>query len=631
MLIPDFTVTQFKGLNTFIKDQKTLSPGVAKDELNWITGKFGDHIALRGGMQLLTNTRVEGSGHITGLGIGRRIDKTQVPFWSHDRKVEYYDATTEDRVEVGDDLLPEDADGEDVRFEWYQNLAGAFMYVGNKFMSTLKIPIANPGSPVDQSVNNNRFHVFVFGKGRMFAGQRLGTDASNKDETGLYLSQIDKALLSSFTQITAESVGASGSRNYSGTLSERTGVRTVMRVSIKEADGETLSDDMNGNLVGNQGSTGTINYATGAYTAAFNHVTAGDVTVDYYYEDATSGGVLDFDFSTPGAGEPKLYRQDDGGGIIMAIMTFLNTHYTLHELLTWVVTLTLDDTDSSNDQYRKLGIPTERAATVTQDGVLVVDISNESDPKVRRLQIQENTNNLTVVPKAISDALDLSIHSFDDSYTSHYGEYDIVGAKEYVNGVANTYNSVMYIHNTVSEAWDKLDYSIRMAQEYNGLLLGGHSISPNVFVLFSGYDDDGSPITNHWEDGYQNLGTDRLKRVHRMKVSGLIQRTQQLTVSLSFDSGDYTEYFTIDGSDARYVDLGVDVTIGSNVPGASVIGGGGTDSAHPFEVDFPVHSPKFETVSTQFEAQDIGYVQVNEYTYKDIRDKGAHSSAAVTV
>src|SRR5437868_2847818 len=43
-----------------------------------------------------------------------------------------------------------------------------------------------------------------------------------------------------------------------------------MYVAIKEAGGETLTDDRNGNLVGNQGSLGTINYATGAYDVTFN-------------------------------------------------------------------------------------------------------------------------------------------------------------------------------------------------------------------------------------------------------------------------------------------------------------------------------------------------------------------------
>src|ERR1700716_4079005 len=59
--------------------------------------------------------------------------------------------------------------------------------------------------------------------------------------------------------------GALGGTHYAGTLSAVSGKKTCMYVAIKEAVGETLTDDRNGNLVGNAGSTGTINYATGAY------------------------------------------------------------------------------------------------------------------------------------------------------------------------------------------------------------------------------------------------------------------------------------------------------------------------------------------------------------------------------
>jgi hypothetical protein len=59
-----------------------------------------------------------------------------------------------------------------------------------------------------------------------------------------------------------------------------------MYVAIKEAGGETLVDDRNGNLIGDGGSTGTINYATGAYSVTFDHTTTGAVTADYYWEES---------------------------------------------------------------------------------------------------------------------------------------------------------------------------------------------------------------------------------------------------------------------------------------------------------------------------------------------------------
>ena len=326
------------------------------------------------------------------------------------------------------------------------------MYAGSPNSGVFKIPTANPGSAVNQSVNNFRFGTLRFGRGRSLGDRRNGTTAGNKDDTGAYLSHIDKALLSSFTQVTAEAVGALGSTNYAGTLSAVTGKRTCMYGAIKEASGETLNDDRNGNLVGDQGSTGTINYATGAYSVTFNHTTTGAVTADYYWEDATDDGPLDFDTSTTGSGKPKVYRQDDGGRNMIPL-DFMDVTYWLHELKTWALTISLTDTESTNLPYRKVGIPYHRAACETPDGILLIDSSNPNEPKVRRLEIGQNTNNLTIVPTPISDALDLSIHAFDYAVTFRWGDYEILCCQNYTQSVANNYNSVMYVRHVQSGAW----------------------------------------------------------------------------------------------------------------------------------------------------------------------------------
>ena len=94
MRIPDYKVSSFGGLTTFIKDTKTLKPGIATSSLNWLTAKYGDHIELRRGSKLLHATREAGAGKITGVGVGLRADGTQVVRWSRGRKVEYYDPAT---------------------------------------------------------------------------------------------------------------------------------------------------------------------------------------------------------------------------------------------------------------------------------------------------------------------------------------------------------------------------------------------------------------------------------------------------------------------------------------------------------------------------------------------------------
>jgi len=197
-ILNDYTISTFHGLNTAIKDTKTLKKGLSPDSKNWITGSYGDHIELRRGYARLGDTNVDGNGKVTGLGIGIKYDGTEIPFYSHGRKLKYYDTDTSDNIEIGTNTLPVGADGDDVWIEPYQALAGSFVYLGSVNSSIYKIPVANPASAVDQLSTSYRFKVFHIGQNRSFAGQRQGNTAGNEDKTGLYLSYIDKDELSDF-------------------------------------------------------------------------------------------------------------------------------------------------------------------------------------------------------------------------------------------------------------------------------------------------------------------------------------------------------------------------------------------------------------------------------------------------
>jgi hypothetical protein len=631
MRIPDFTVSQFAGLNTFIKDTKTLKAGIATDSKNWVTGKFGDHIEVRRGKLLLGQTR-QGGGKITGLDVGTRYDGVQVPFFSHGKKLKYYDATLDDTVEIGSDILGAAADGEDVWFAPYSNLAGSIVYAGSPNSGVFKIPVANPGTAVDQAITDFRFGFLKFGQGRSFAGQRNGTTAGNNDKTGMYLSKVDHALLSDFpAQVMGEAYGTGDAvtTTFSHTLSSISAPKTAMYVSVTDGN-ETFVDDRNGNMVGNKGGTGTVNYGTGAVSVTFATApaAAAPITCSYYYEDSTST-VLNFDTSSPAAGLAKIYRQDDGGAFMTAL-PFLDVTYCFHLLKTWALTLALDDTTSTNLPYRAIGIPYPRAAKETPDGILCLDLSNPSDPKVRRLEIGQNTTNLTIVPTSISDALDLSGNTFSYAVAFRWGDYEIICCQESVNGVPNSYNSVMYVRSVFSGAWDKLDYGVTCLAILNGALIGGDSISNNVYTLFSGFDDDEGSIDNHWQDGQLNLGTNNLKRANFMRVQGLIQKDQNIDVSIILDDGTPVTVFTIEG-DGSYVDQGINTAIGSVTIGSTVIGGGGEATAHPFDVTFPIHTDIFQYISARFEATDIGFAAINSYIYKDIRDKGQRSLPIKTI
>jgi hypothetical protein len=201
-------------------------------------------------------------------------------------------------IELSSDLLGTTANGEDAWIAPYTHLAGYFVYLGSPNSGIWKFPLSNPGSAVSQQASS-KFGFFRFGQGRAFAGRLRSSTGANRDDTSMFLSYIDKSNYTDYTAVTGEVVGALGSTTYSGTLSAITGKRTAFLVVIAEAGGETVIDNGDGTLTGNQGSSGTINYATGAYSVTFNHTTTGAVTADYRHEDSTSACVLDFTFSSP--------------------------------------------------------------------------------------------------------------------------------------------------------------------------------------------------------------------------------------------------------------------------------------------------------------------------------------------
>lgn len=626
-MFPDFQISEFRGLNTAVRDTKTLKPGYSPDSLNWVTSSARDSISLRRGYARLGTTEVTGNGKVTGLGVGTKYDGTQVVWYSYGRTVKYYDAATDDTVEVGTDMLPVAASGEDVWIRSYQGLAGSFAYIGSPNSGIYKIPAANPGSAVDQAVNNYRFGVFHVGQNRAFAGQRNGTTSGNNDKTGLYLSYIDKDQLSDFTHVTAEALGAAGSLTYSGTLAAAGAPKTVMYVEITDGT-ETFKDDRNGVLVGSAGGTGTINYATGAYSVTFASAAGGNVTADYYHETATSTGILDFTGSTNGQG--KSFRQDDGGGNLKAIFNIGTVEYCFHLLKTWQFTATLDDTTSTNLPYRNVGIPYERSAFQTPEGIIFADLSRPTDPKFRRMEVLAGTNVNTIEPTSISDALDLSGHAFDYCVAFRWGDYEIFCVQEKVAGTANTYNSVMYVRNVISKAWDKLNYYASCLGEYEGTLVAGDSVSNNVYTLFSGFDEDGDVIENYWKSSELNLGTDNLKTCRRMVVDGLIAADQSMEVQVAYDGGEFSTVYTIEGT-GSYVDSGISTAIGSHTIGSKAVGGGAEVTASPFEVDFPLNSDRFVYTTIRLVALGIGALQVNGVTWKDIRNKGVKNIPSRTV
>lgn len=623
-MIKDHYTKNFFGLKTRWESESIKSGYASEGTHNWTTK--ADHIELRRGQELF-GTAVEGPGNISGLAVGQRFDGEEVLIETYDRKVKYYDETTEDWIETSTaDILPAAASGEDISISTYHSLAGAMFYLSSKNSSIYKLPMANPASIVDQTSTDHRGKIRIKQSGMWLWDRK---DASGGfDTTGLYRSKLDKDELADYSSVTAENgfTGAvnGSNKDYTVTLAFKGGgaKRTCMYVSVYATTGagvETFRDSRNGTLVSNFGGTGTINYATGEVAVSFfNAPSSGSVLADYYYEDSTSGGIVDFAYSsTRTAGQGITLRQDEGGADFQNLFSLGATEYCFHGFKTWALSISADDLDASNQIYRaKVGIPYWRAGCETGDGIYYVDATDPSSPAIRLLYI--GGMNSQVLPKSISEDLNLSGYNFDQACLFEWGNFICVSCRT-LNGTAN---DTVFMFDRLEKTWDLYDFRVSIFEKYQGGLIAGDSASRNTFRLFAGLTDEEANIPNAWVSNKDRLGVEGSKYFNIFKVKGFIDPDQEYDIYFSYDNGGFVKVGTITGT-GTYVDTGNSVVIGSHTLGSETNGGGGDRiEASPYEREFRVNTPIFESYRVKFVATKVGYVSITEYAEKDIRYKG---------
>lgn len=704
-IISDYIVNQWEGLNTFFKDLTLLGDGQTPSELNWISGKFKDHIELRRGYKLLGTTRDDNAGRVSGLGIGQKADGTQVPFFTYDQKIKYYDTVTDNTIEINTvDVLPAKAKGEDVSIMPYQNIAGTFVYFTSPNSSIYKIAVANPADISDLKSTAFKGNAKI-GHNRMEMWgiiNAYGQKVNNIFTLGVR----DKFNLSDYSQTTKEIVGTGNgsTQTFSGTLAYRsntkltcfftefggqiapgvsitninkvsgativapghglsvgdafiitnvsgmTEINNLLGIVTEVVDGDHVStsidsssftdyssggtitkveyfkDDGNGNLSSSLGGTGTINYTTGAFTLNFNTIPIALTSLisQYYVENSTYNGIADFTIGTDN-GKGKQFSQFNGGDIV-GVFPFDNIDYVFHKIKTWYINnIDPDDTKATNLPYRdQLGIPYLRGGYATDEGIIILDNSKINQPIVKIIQVAPSSASgyISIQPFPVSDALDLSSNGFNKVAIFRWGDYDLMACAGSLNGVIQPTNTVLYIRNIYSGQWDVLDYSVSCLETYLGTLISGDGLSNNVFTLFSGFDDDSNLISNYYYTKVYDLGVQGLKRFNRFIAKGLIQSQQAYDIYLAFDNGSFVKYLTVKG-DASYVNKGESVIVGNNTLGSQIVGGGGdVFTAYPYEVEFSFPTDDFEYVQVKFVATNIGYVQIDEFGFKDIRFKG---------
>lgn len=615
------------GLVTRI-EKKSIPVGSAAAMLNFRTK--GDKTELRRGYAII-GTELGAGGQNQGVHTAYKADGTPIILRKRGRKLEYTTDTETDWTEIGTNLFPAEAEDDEARFANYQSLAGAMVFISSPNSSIYKIMTANPGSYTDLLSTTHRGHILIH-KNRMFLWNRRGTNFA-QDLTAVYLSWIDN---NKYTTVNAEAVGTGDGSTlvFNHTLAFKAGgsKRTCFGVVIKEAGTVKFTDDFNGNLVHVSGASiasGTINYTTGAivltYTTGNAPAGAVAITADHQWEDSTDEGVCDFDYSaTRVAGEGDVLRQDEGGSLL-DVQVYNDVYYCFHERTIYRLILSVDDTDADNNIYRKnIGISNHRATEPTGEGIYFVDTASESDPQIRLLTLE--TDSTEVIPVSISRQLDLTGYSFTDAWMRRQGNTLLVGCA--LTGSAA--NDRVLVFDEIFKTWDVEDFFSNDATIFNGTLILGDSISENVYLAFSGFDDDDSAIPATWESNQWDLDyADRLKKVKRLVLEGEIAPTQAIEVAVALDDSAYSVIGYILG-DGNYIDTSQRVSVGPVTIGQDEIGGGGDGvSAYHYFTEISVGQAKFQKIQIRFKTtnhpttgnEGIGYFSFSLIRYQDIRLK----------
>lgn len=604
MAMQEFKTSGYvSGIQNKIPPEK-IAQDAASDSSGWFTEN--GQIILSYGRAYIG---ADGSqGGVFGEIFAPKKDGTRVHFRKSNTKIQYYDGSS--WVDVVTGLTA----GANYFFASYISLAGAYLYCYGPD-GLYKIATANPASYKDMYDATKNYKGFgIINSQRTILWNR---SSGNVDKMGIYLSKIDPQG-SNYTTVTNESIGTGdgSTTSFSGTLAQATGVRFVFGCTLSLSDASITGNDNYVGVISGTGVTGTINYATGAWTLIFTTAPAHvvDIRMTYQHENSNSGGVTDFTFSTPRvAAEGDIISQEYLGEPIQNVLVFEGKYYSFKKTSVYELDLTNDDTNATNLVYRSdIGIPSSFSSVSTGKGMVYMDTANPNKPMLSILQRNQIGNALE--PVNLTPLFKWEDYVFDDCVVDTFGENIIVSCK--TRDADN--NDVMMLINTQQKySVDVIPYGANTFAKESGVLYAGDSFSDTVYSVFTGFDDLEQVIPNSWTSKDENYQNENLKRFRYLRFKGLIDPDQVLEVYVSYDFGDFSQVGTIRG-DQSYVDLNDPQVIGGGEIGGETIGGGNDTTVYPFYMQMRVRTPKFRTRRIRLIATGIGYVSFESNSDFDI-------------
>lgn len=584
-------------------EPENIPKDAARESQNFLTqdGK----IVLAGGREYLGAAGAVGG--TTGFHKGYKVNGETVYYCKRGTTIMYWDGSAWQNSITG--LVATD----DYTFANYSSLAGASTYV-NGPGGFWKIVNSHPASPVDvyNSAKNFKGYILI-DRGRCLLWNR------DQDKTGLYGSRIDPQDSTVYTSVSAEAIGVLGSTNYTGTLAFKAGgaARTCFGVSFVATVGagtETFTDNFNGVLTSNFGGTGTINYATGAYSVTFSAITTGAVTSSYQWEDSTALGVADFTKSpTRAAGEGFVFPQDEGGDAILKVEIGLDgVYYSMKANSVYSLSLDADDAGADNKVYRKdIGIAYFRGSVSTNRGILFMNTYNPTKPAMTLLE--QNQVSLTLLPKELFKHFRFSDFVYDHACFGSYDRWMIVFCRTPDSLINNRMLMCDIDKNTV----DVVAYTGNMSIQDDDKLYVADSATTGVYSVFSGSDDLGSTIDAYWRSKFDVQGTENLKKARKIRFKGKIDPDQAVQVYINTDDQGETLVGTIVGT-GGYVSSSGSQAIGGQEVGEGEIGGETVDETGKYYMEMRIRTGKYRTLGISLVPTGIGYFDCERVALPDI-------------
>lgn len=580
-----------QGIVNIPSDPELIPQQASQDSLGWIS--TDGQIELTKG-RLLIGAEETASTSVLGHGFGYTATGTKIQFRKQSTKIQYYNETTMLWVDVVTGLT-EDAE---YTFSPYQSLAGTFIYVTG-VDGIYKIHTANPGSYCSMYDSTKNYKGYS-----MITQSRMSMWNVKGSLTTHFMSYTDSAQDTTvYTSVAAEAL----TDVASGTLTFKAGdaKRTCFNVRITDtSSGETFVDNYDGTMTGSLGSTGTINYTTGAYTITGQ---SGAGTVDYSWEMTNNKGVTDFTYSgTRTALQGDAVRQDEGGDAIKNIIFYNGTYYSFKEKSVYSLTWSNDGLSFENIVFRtNIGLPYWRSVVATSKGIIFIDNANEDKPQLTILQ--QNITGDKLEPVSLAKHFNLADYTWDNTSLNTFGEFVVFSGKSYGSSI----NNRMFMYNVRRDTVDILPYGATTINSSEGKLYIGDTLAGNIYEILTGFDDDNELIENYWISNSEKYGSESLKKFSRVRLKGLITLDQILEVYVSYDNDTHTLVGTILGN-GSYVDTSTVYGIGTQGIGSSIIGGEESSINGSFYfAQLKLTGPKFRTRSIKLKATGIGYVSVN--------------------